>query len=332
MNADLNAAIAARLAWVAVDWGSSNLRAWAMTADGQVLARSASDKGMLSLTPEAYETTLLEVIGAWLPATGSVDVVVCGMAGARQGWREAAYLPIPTRLDDLARGAVAPPVADPRPRVYLLPGLSQGREERERDDAGRDFDVMRGEETQLAGLVAGEPGFSGHVCLPGTHAKWARLEDGAVAGFETYLTGELYRLLAAQSVLHHSVGDDDLDAPACREAFVAAVRESHDAPEGFTRQLFALRATDLLDTTLPPGEARRARLAARLSGLAIGLELAGACRVLPADESVTLIGTEDLCRRYALALEALGIGSRYQDAETAVLAGLGLARTALRST
>lgn len=324
MSADLNAAIAARLAWVAVDWGSSNLRAWAMADDGQVLARGSSDKGMLSLTPEAYEATLLEVIGAWLPATGSVNILVCGMAGARQGWREAAYLAVPTRLDGLSQGAVQPPVKDARLAVHLLPGLSQGR-----DDGGRAFDVMRGEETQLAGLVAREPGISGPVCLPGTHAKWAHLEDGAVAGFETYLTGELYRLLASQSVLHHSVGDDNLDDPACREAFVAAVRETHAAPEGFTRHLFGLRAQDLLDTTLPSGEARRARLAARLSGLTIGFELAGACRALPADESVTLIGAETLCRRYTLALGALGYRAERVAGETAVLAGLGLARSSL---
>lgn len=313
-------AVRKRLTWVAVDWGSSNLRAWAMDDRGNVLAQGGSDKGMLSLASEGYEPALLETIGGWLPASGRVPVWICGMAGARQGWREAAYLPVPARLDDLARGAVAPAVHDPRLDVRLLPGLCQHG-----DSAGRAFDVMRGEETQLAGLVARQPGHSGVVCLPGTHAKWAWLENGAVTRFATHLTGELYRLLASQSVLKHSVADAELTEPGCREAFVAAVREASDEPGRFGQRLFGLRAADLLDDSLPAGEARRARLGARLSGLAIGLELAGMRHELPG-APITLVGSEALCTRYALALEAIGHATRRLDGETAVLAGLGLAQ------
>ncbi|RTR02966.1 2-dehydro-3-deoxygalactonokinase [Halomonas nitroreducens] len=312
--------IARRLAWIAVDWGSSNLRAWALDADGEVLASASRDKGMLSLTPADYEPTLLEAVGDWLPASGRMPVRVCGMAGARQGWREAAYLPVPTRLDGLGNGAVSPAVQDPRLRVALLPGLCQ--------TADGAFDVMRGEETQLAGLVADQPGFSGLACLPGTHAKWARLENGTLERFTTFLSGELYRLLASQSVLRHSTGDDDLTTPGDRDAFLSAVREVNDAPRAFSARLFGLRAADLLDDRLPDGEARGARLAARLSGLVIGLELAGMGEAL-ASTPITLIGNQTLCARYALALEALGHEAHRLDGEAAVLAGLGLANAAL---
>jgi 2-dehydro-3-deoxygalactonokinase len=309
-----------RLAWVAVDWGSSHLRAWGLDERGEVLARGGSDKGMLALTPEDYEPALLGTIGDWLPASGRVAVWVCGMAGARQGWREAAYLPLPTRLEELTRGAVAPSLRDARLEVRLLPGLCQHA-----DAAKRGFDVMRGEETQLAGLVAWEPEFSGLVCLPGTHAKWAWLEGGEVKRFATYLTGELYGLLAGQSVLRHTVADAGLVESGCREAFIGAVREAADEPGRFSQWLFGLRAADLLDDSLPAGEARRARLGARLSGLAIGLELGGVRHEL-ASVPITLIGSEALCERYALALGALGHTSRRLDGEAAVLAGLGLAR------
>ncbi|MGR4067261.1 2-dehydro-3-deoxygalactonokinase [Billgrantia sp. C5P2] len=309
-----------RLAWIAVDWGSSNLRAWAVDGRGEVLSRGSSDKGMLALAAEGYEPALLETIGDWLPASGRVPVWVCGMAGARQGWQEAAYLPVPVGLGELAKAAVAPVVNEPRLDVRLLPGLCQHA-----DPAGHGFDVMRGEETQLAGLVAREPGFSGMVCLPGTHAKWAWLEEGAVIRFATHLTGELYRLLASQSVLKHSVADAELDAPGCRDAFVAAVREASAEPGRFGQQLFGLRAADLLDDALPRGVARHARLGARLSGLTIGLELAGMRHEL-SGAAVTLIGSQALCSRYALALEALGHDSRRLDGEAAVLAGLGLAQ------
>ncbi|SDM00807.1 2-keto-3-deoxygalactonate kinase [Franzmannia pantelleriensis] len=307
--------------WIAVDWGSSNLRAWAVTAAGRVLAHGGSERGMLSLASSDYETALLEVVGNWLPASRRTPVLVCGMAGARQGWREAAYLPLPARLDDLARGAVCPPVNDARPAVRLLPGLCQS--------AAGAFDVMRGEETQLAGLVADDRRFSGLVCLPGTHAKWARLEQGAVTRFTTCLTGELYGLLARQSVLKHSIGADDLAAPGDREAFVFAVRDIHANPGRYTARLFGLRASDLLDAGLPAGDARSARLAARLSGLCVGLELAGMGDELADSGPITLVGNAALCTRYALALEALGHESQRLDGDAAVLAGLGLAYQAL---
>ncbi len=318
----METSIPQRLAWVAVDWGSSNLRAWALADGGEVLAEVEAARGMLDLAPADYEPALLAAIGDWLPVEGRTPVLVCGMAGARQGWREAPYRPVPRALDALAQGAARPDTEDARLDVHLLPGLCQGGE------AGG-FDVMRGEETQLAGLAALEPGVSGPVCLPGTHAKWATLQAGRVERFHTFMTGELYRLLAERSVLAHSLGEDDLADSACREAFTTAVTEVVAAPEAFTRQLFGLRAMDLLDEALPSGEARGAVLAARLSGLAIGLELAGACRGLDDAQRVRLIGGEALCRRYALALSALGHESEIIANQRAVLAGLGLARAAL---
>lgn len=316
-----------RLAWIAVDWGSSNLRAWAMDADDAILAHGGSERGMLELIPERYEAALLEVVGDWLLVGRDVDVLICGMAGARQGWREAPYREVPVRLDVLAEDAVSPPVREARLRIRLLPGICQRR-----DASGREFDVMRGEETQLAGLAALEPDLSGWVCLPGTHAKWAWLAQGELARFSTFLTGELYRLLAVRSVLLHSLSEDDLDDAACRNAFVTGMGESVAAPQRYTERLFGIRASDLLDMTLPQGEARGALLAARLSGMTVGLELASMAGELPPGDPVTLIGSPALCRRYALALDALQIPSRIIDNERAVLAGLSQARRVLEQS
>jgi 2-dehydro-3-deoxygalactonokinase len=322
--------VASQLVWIGVDWGSSNLRAWGMDKHDHVIAQASSDKGMLSLSPDQYEAELLRLVGGWLPSNGQTNVMICGMAGARQGWLEAAYLPVPARLDQLSQGAVTPTLVGSQLRVHLLPGLSQTR------SAAIDFDVMRGEETQLAGLVANTPDFSGLACLPGTHAKWAILESGAVTGFATYLTGELYQLLANQSVLKHSVSKpsaagDDLNDPTCREAFISAVSEINEAPENFSSRLFGLRAQDLLDGRLPAGNTRGAILAARLSGLAIGLELSGACRERPNDGPIMLIGNQALSQRYTLALNAIGHQTQHVEGDTAVLAGLRLAHHALKS-
>jgi 2-dehydro-3-deoxygalactonokinase len=137
------------VAWIAVDWGSSNLRAWAMDARGQVLAEAGSADGAAGLTPDGFEPALLALAAPWLAPDRPTDVIVCGMAGARGAWAEAAYARVPCPPTPAA--TVAAPTADPRLAVRILPGLAQ-------DDPP---DVMRGEETQIAGLVATEPGFDG---------------------------------------------------------------------------------------------------------------------------------------------------------------------------
>ncbi|WP_447556013.1 2-dehydro-3-deoxygalactonokinase [Vreelandella sp. EE22] len=310
-----------RLDWIAVDWGSSNLRVWAMDEDNHVIAQNRSDKGMLALSPAEFEGELFRLVSDWLPER-PVTVMICGMAGARQGWQEAAYLTLPASLDRLSHAAVYPRLDDSRLNVALLPGISQ------RAGQEHGFDVMRGEETQLAGLVAHTPGFTGLACLPGTHSKWAYLEKGALTRFATFLSGELFELLAQRSVLRHSV-TTDIDNSACQEAFQTAVQECVKAPEKFSNTLFSLRARDLLDTTLPEHEPRSQLLGARLSGLVIGQELAGAASLMQNDSPVTLIGGQALTRRYALALDAIQQPHTCLDGDAAVLAGLTLTHSTL---
>ncbi|WP_202884374.1 2-dehydro-3-deoxygalactonokinase [Halomonas sp. YLGW01] len=316
--------------WIAVDWGSSNLRAWALDGDDRVVAQASRPRGMLGLAPDDFERVLLEVIGDWLPAATqgqAIDVLICGMAGARQGWVEAAYLPLEQgATDPLDRlGSQLKPVTtqDARLHVQIVPGLCQ----RAAPDGGDAFDVMRGEETQLSGLVARRPGFEGAVCLPGTHAKWVRLEAGHVSGFTTFMSGELFKLLSHDSVLKHSLGAAEragsLADEAQRAAFLDGIDTAMAAPERLSAELFGIRARDLLDTRLPADEARGTRLGARLSGLVLGLELAGATAGLPAGSQVVLIGDEALCRRYRLALEYLGFSVEIEANADMILAGLG---------
>jgi len=266
--------------WIAVDWGTSNLRVTAMGAEGPLATRSSSD-GMSRLAPDQFEAALLRLIADWLPDQGRVDILVCGMAGSRQGWTEARYRPVPcTPLDAGALTPVA--TADPRLRVRIAPGLSQAAP----------ADVMRGEETQIAGALALDPGFDGVICLPGTHSKWVHVSAGEVVSFQTFLTGELFALLSENSVLRHGLaGGDGWDA----EAFDTALSDALSHPHRFAARLFGLRAEALL-SGLAPASAR-----ARLSGLLIGMELAAA-RPYWLGQPVTLIGAEKLSAHYSRAL------------------------------
>ena len=187
----------ANISWIAVDWGTTHLRAYAMDANHAVIAETQSADGMGVLQTGEFETALLALIETWLPASGKVVVLACGMVGAKQGWVEATYRAVPCGLKaDVELTLV--PTQDERLDVRILPGLCQ------HDPA----DVMRGEETQVAGLLAEQGDDVKTVCLPGTHSKWVALEDGHIRSFSTFMTGELFALLSTHSILRHSVQPD----------------------------------------------------------------------------------------------------------------------------
>ena len=292
--------------WIAVDWGTSNLRVWAMR-DGAPVAEAQSDKGMGMLDPSGFEPALLELIEPWL-GQSPIRIIACGMVGSRSGWVEAPYQTVPSR--PLSSNLVAAPSIDPRLDVRVIPGLKQTSP----------ADVMRGEETQIAGYLAGNPGFDGVLCLPGTHSKWVQVSAGEVVSFRTFMTGEMFALLAKTSVLRLTVGDGWDDA-----AFTDAVADSMARPEAFAQRLFSIRAEGLL-SGLDGGAAR-----ARLSGSLIGAELAAA-RPYWLGQNVALIGDEALSRTYATALAAQGLVAERADAEACTLAGLGAAYDHLMET
>jgi 2-dehydro-3-deoxygalactonokinase len=168
--------------WIAVDWGTSNLRAWGIGRDGEIAFAASSDKGMGRLARDQFPAALTEVIHAGGGRTDEpAEVLITGMAGARQGWIEAPYLEAPTDLRALSAGAVSPSLPETALSVRILPGVCQKTPGAE--------NVMRGEETQLLGLSRLLPGFSGVVCMPGTHSKWAVLEGAR--GRRVHLGGEV---------------------------------------------------------------------------------------------------------------------------------------------
>lgn len=286
--------------WIAVDWGTSNLRAFAIGADGRVLAEAASDEGMGKLTREGFEPALLRLIGPWL--SGGAPVVACGMVGSRQGWCEAPYRMVPcTPLDRVA--LVKAPTTDPRLNVSIAPGLKQAQP----------ADVMRGEETQIAGALRLMPGYDGVICLPGTHSKWVHVSAGEVVSFQTFMTGEMFALLSGASVLRHGMQTEDWDDTA----FDAGVSDAISRPERIAARLFTIRAEGLIAGLVP--EAARARL----SGLLIGTELAAA-RPYWLGQRVTLVGAERISAAYARALAAQGVEAKRLSATDSTLAGLSL--------
>jgi 2-dehydro-3-deoxygalactonokinase len=293
------------VAWIAVDWGTSAVRAWAMDGADRVLAEASSDDGMGTLEPSGFEAALIRLISDWLPAAGAppVPVFACGMVGARQGWREAQYRQVPCAPLGPEVTRIMPD--DQRFTFSILPGLAQKRP----------ADVMRGEETQIAGYLAKRPGFDGVISLPGTHTKWAQISAGEVVSFQTCMTGEMFALLADRSVLRHSVQAETLDL----DAFRAAVADALSDPQKLAARLFGIRAEALL-SGLAPDTAR-----GRLSGLLIGLELA-ATRPYWLGQDVVLIGAPRLSALYHEALAGQGAAAEILDVTAMTLGGLAAAR------
>lgn len=287
--------------WIAVDWGTTNLRAYAMGPDG-IRAEATSEDGMGRLGREGFEPALIRLIEPWL-GPGVTSVLACGMVGSRQGWFEAPYRATPCSPMDVGQ-MVRVPVRDPRITVQIVPGLKQMKP----------ADVMRGEETQIAGALALDPAFDGAMCLPGTHSKWVQISAGEVVSFQTYLTGEMFALLSTQSVLRHGMAATGWD----EDAFDQGVANGMARPERLAAQLFRLRAEGLI-ADLGPDAAR-----AQLSGLLIGAELAAA-RPYWLGAKVALVGSTALTALYARALSAMGAPTQTLAAKECTIAGLARA-------
>ena len=288
---------------VAIDWGTSSLRGALLDASGRVLDERSAPRGILSVPAGEFGTVFESLVGDWMRGPGHPRCLISGMAGSKQGWVEAPYCACPAGLTDIA-AKVIPVETD---RIALVPGLSV-----EHDGVP---DVMRGEEVQIFGAIALTGRRDGLFVLPGTHNKWARVADGRVTGFRTFMTGEFYALLGTHSILSRTI---DTQAPLDEAAFLLGVAQAGNN-EGLLHNAFGARTLSLF------GRMGAADLASYLSGLLIGEELR--TQSLHAKGEVVLIGTPALTRRYELALHASGVASRTLGAE-ATWAGLhALSRT-----
>ncbi|KJC35519.1 2-dehydro-3-deoxygalactonokinase [Bradyrhizobium sp. LTSP885] len=299
--------------YVAVDWGTSSLRLWLMDRAGGILGERRSDEGMMAAAKTGFASVLQSHLDA-LAVAANLPVVICGMAGARQGWVEAGYVDTPARLTDILDRAARVP--DQAREIRILPGIAQR-------DAGAP-DVMRGEETQLLGALGLDAAGEAIVCMPGTHSKWVRVHGGTVERFATFMTGELFSAVVSDTILSHAVGgaEDAVDA----DAFTSAVAEAFATPALAANLLFRVRSRQLLFG----GSASAAREA--ISGTLIGLELAAGLAGQTSRAAVTLIASGRLQVLYQLALETLSVPKRSVDAEDAVRHGLARAAAAIWTT
>jgi 2-dehydro-3-deoxygalactonokinase len=286
---------------IVIDWGTSSFRAYRLAEDGTVRERREAPLGILQLKGPNFAGALESQVGHW-EAEDDGPVLMSGMIGSRQGWVEAPYVECPAGPADVAGHLM--PVAWRERKLWIVPGLV---------DRTRGVpDVMRGEETQLFGVMDTLGPGRHTVCLPGTHSKWVRIEHGRIAGFRTHMTGEVFAVLKQHSILGRLMtGAADDDA-----AFGEGVARAGEAG-GLLHHLFGVRTRGLFE------EMPAASLASYLSGLLIGHELAqeadGATRV-------HVLGAPQLAPLYARALARAGREAVILDADAAVIGLYRLAR------
>jgi len=276
-------------ALIAIDWGTTNRRAFLLDEAGQLLRTMRDGKGLLATEAGGFPAE----IAAIRAQLGDLPVLLAGMVGSARGWVNVPYLPCPAGLGDLARA-----LHWIDPRTAIVPGLS--------DPTG---DVMRGEEVQLLGAVAaGLASGDALLCQPGTHCKWARMRCGQVASFATAMTGELFALLRNHSLLAEFLGGPVSD----NEAFREGVRQGLSGR--LTSQLFGVRASALLG--LRPGEDS----AAFASGLLIGHDVAG--ENLASETPVAILSDPHLGALYASAVSLAGGKPHLVDSHACFIAGI----------
>ena len=298
--------------FIAGDWGTTHLRLFLCDADGTALDHR-SGPGAADSTGR-FATVFASQTADWEAQHGRLPAVLCGMVGSSFGWVQAPYVPCPARPEHIAAACAS----IDNGHIHIVPGLSCHN----RFGAP---DVLRGEETQLLGAL-GQLQPHQLVCLPGTHTKWAVVEEGQIRDFFTAPAGELFAVLRDHSVLvrppqRGNAATDaktPVDVAADSAAFNKAAASVAAQPDAnILHRLFECRSRPLTGD-LPPTAA-----AAYLSGLLIASDVHGALRTLPSrPTTVVLIGAPQLTQLYATACATLGLQATQIDGSTAVLAGL----------
>lgn len=292
--------------WIAVDWGTTNFRAF-LLEDEHVLEHRTEPCGLLSVENKQFNTTLQRLLAPWLTSYGALPVIMAGMVGSQQGWHNVPYASLPANAQRLVDGAYAftSPWGSP---VWIVPGAHG-------DSCYGQPDVMRGEEIQLLGLAQSHPANEHLAILPGTHSKHARMRQGEIIDFSTFMTGELFALFSQYSLLGRDLPLQDAHDPS----FILGINAAcHGAP--FSHLIFSTRTRCLSGEVAPP------HVHSYLSGLLIGHELTAVERRQP----IWVVGSPTLTARYQRAAELMAITLTAADGDVCFLRGLNTIRTLIK--
>ncbi len=268
---------------IAIDWGTTSARAYALDSHGAIISEMRAPLGVQRITEGRFGDALASLCAGI--GGQNLPMIACGMIGSRQGWVEAPYCNCPADFAAIAMSLTRVHET----RLSIVPGLMC---------RGVDGvpDVMRGEETQVLGILSERDAEPSVVVLPGTHSKWVIAGASGIERFSTFMTGELYALLREHSILGRLAANGGDDA-----ALDQGVRHSLRPTAALAHDLFSAR------TLVLAGELAAQGVSDYLSGLLLGAEIASALRWLERSGvkdklEVTVVGEDSLVARYRRAL------------------------------
>lgn len=296
-------------ALIGLDWGTSSNRAFLIGADGNILQQRSSGKGIKNTNAETLRSVLDEAVGDSVSQYPHLKILASGMIGSKNGWHEVRYLRCPLNLRELSNGIIK----FPNQPLHIVPGVLQN---------GESADVMRGEETQILGLLAKTPDLrkASTVVLPGTHSKWVSVKQGGIRCFKTWMTGELFEVLIKHSLLGAFATPTD-DGPKGRAEFLEGVARVRRQGE-FGSQLVFVRSGVLAD------ELTNDACANTLSGILIRGEIQGALNDgFNTDGPLIVVGSHEQGARYMEALGVFGISAQLDTTGTSAFGLFTLAQS-----
>ena len=290
--------------WVALDWGTSNFRAYLMD-NNHVIDQVSTQEGMKFVDQNEFKKTLIKNIDAWNNKFDIKVVIASGMVGAKQGWIEVPYINSPCDIRNLNFKSLK--ILDDV-KIHILSGVSQFNPS----------DVMRGEETQIAGFLLNNIDFNGSICLPGTHSKWVNLNSYNIQEFTTFLTGELYEIVKKYSILNHSLNTAELDDEIVKSSAKLIIEN----PSFISNKLFEIRAENLLKNSSQISNN------SKLVGYLLGIELSGS-RNYWEDKDLVIIGSSNLNKYYELILNGRSNSIQLFNSSDMALNGLSFFKKSL---
>ena len=293
----------ARPSLIGVDWGSTRFRAYLLDEAGKLIDSVTSNRGIFSRKHKTYEEILFRNCERWLRWMPEIPVLMAGMIGSRNGWIETGYLSCPVSVRSLGANIVQ--VQDIcSHHAYIVPGISYLA-------SPRMPDVIRGEETQIFGVLDRPAVKNLIACVPGTHSKWIQVENNKITRFSTYITGEMFAAILRCGSISSILDDCTHDA----DNFMEGVGVSQRAG-GLLNHLFSIRSRAV---TSRNGSVLNKSY---LSGLLIGAEIRSALEIYPEVSDIVVIGAESLIHDYSLAFSAMGISASSCTSENAFIKGL----------
>lgn len=317
---------------VTIDAGTTNTRS-SLWIDGKLAAKVQVEVGVrdtaINGNNQALKHAVRDTINGALAKGGvaAEDVALTlasGMITSALGLLEVPHLPAPAGMRELAAGMVevSMPEVFSQP-IWLVPGVRNHKEPVGLHNVEA-MDMMRGEETEVVGLLA-RLNLDGRALLimPGSHTKLVSVdEQRRICGCATTIAGELL-----QAITQHTLITQTLEGEFAQTLVPQMVLAGAAAAQrtGLARACFSIRTLGLF-TDSERNDRANFLLGAVLSGDLLTLKNSSAIKMRP-DTPIVITGKPLLRDALSLLIQENGFfyGKRIvvSDEQQADMAGFG---------